>query len=343
MLQDVPSDPETLVSDDGTVSAGSAGPIARAESDSGAKVFISYSRKDLAFVDRLDRKLRERGVEALVDRQDIYAFEDWWARIQALIAQADTILFVLSPDAVASDICRREVEFASSLNKRFAPVVTRQVDPDAIPAALRRLNLVFLDNEDTEPDEFDRLVEALRTDIAWVRRHSGYGEAARLWQEAGRPAALLLGGRQLEEAERWIASRPADAPVPTDDMQALLAASRAAATRRRRLVLLSLCLGLVFALCLASVAFWQRQVAVANEERANEQTVLATAREDEARREKAEAEVQRTEAEAQKARAQRSLANAKSAADGLILDLAQGLRGRGLPLDDHPQKVLVSR
>jgi WD40 repeat protein len=63
-----------------------------------AKVFISYSRKDLAFADRLDTALRARGFEPLIDRSEIYAFEDWWKRIQALIAQADTIIFVLSPD-----------------------------------------------------------------------------------------------------------------------------------------------------------------------------------------------------------------------------------------------------
>ena len=329
MLHRAPTDRETIVVHDVTVP-----PVtpAMGESPSGAKVFISYSRKDMAFVDRLDGELRERGVEALVDRQDIYAFEDWWARIQALIAQADTILFVLSPDAVASDICRQEVDFAGTLNKRFAPVVVRAVEPASVPEALQRLNFIFLDREETYPARLDRLVEALATDIAWVRKHSAYGEAARLWAEAGRPTALLLGARQLEDAERWIATRPADAPIPTEDMQALLVASRMAAKRRRRLVVLSLGLGLVVALGLASVALWQRQVAVANEGRANTQTALATEREEEARREKAKADVQRNEADAQRARAQRSLDNAKSAADGLIFDLAQGLRDRGLPI-----------
>ena len=74
-----------------------------------AKIFISYSRKDMAFADRLEAALKERGFEPLIDRTEIYAFEDWWKRIQALIAQADTIMFVLSPDAVTSDRGAKEV------------------------------------------------------------------------------------------------------------------------------------------------------------------------------------------------------------------------------------------
>lgn len=49
------------------------------------RVFISYSRKDMAFVDRLEGALKVRGFEPLIDREEIYAFEDWWKRIEALI------------------------------------------------------------------------------------------------------------------------------------------------------------------------------------------------------------------------------------------------------------------
>src|SRR5438445_10861761 len=88
-----------------------------------AKVFISYSRKDMAFADRLEAALKARSFEPLIDRSEIFAFEDWWKRIEVLIGRADTIVFVLSPDAVASEIALKEVTHAASLNKRFAPIV----------------------------------------------------------------------------------------------------------------------------------------------------------------------------------------------------------------------------
>jgi hypothetical protein len=41
------------------------------------RVFISYSRRDLAFADQLEAALRTRGFEPLIDRTQIYAFEEW--------------------------------------------------------------------------------------------------------------------------------------------------------------------------------------------------------------------------------------------------------------------------
>ncbi|MGA9322303.1 MAG: toll/interleukin-1 receptor domain-containing protein [Xanthobacteraceae bacterium] len=96
-----------------------------------ARVFISYSRKDMAFADRLEAALKARGFDVLIDRQEIYAFEDWWKRIEALIGRADTVVFVLSPDAVKSDVALKEITYAASLNKRFAPigVAVRKIVP----------------------------------------------------------------------------------------------------------------------------------------------------------------------------------------------------------------------
>src|SRR5882757_5138165 len=104
-----------------------------------ARVFISYSRKDLAFADRLEAALKARGFEPLIDRTEIYAFEEWWTRIESLIVGADTVAFVLSPDSVASEVALKEVALAASLNKRFAPIVCRALDDKAVPAALAKL------------------------------------------------------------------------------------------------------------------------------------------------------------------------------------------------------------
>lgn len=174
-----------------------------------AKIFISYSRKDMAFADRLEAGLKERGFAPLIDHTEIYAFEDWWKRIEALIVQADTIVFVLSPDAVASDICQKEVAFAASLNKRFAPVVCKPVDDTAVPEPLRRLNFIFF-TEDAKFDAgVDQLAAALDSDIDWVRKHTAFVEQAEHWAAAGRsgPRGLLLRSPVLEEAEQWIATR----------------------------------------------------------------------------------------------------------------------------------------
>src|ERR1700683_5562886 len=106
------------------------------DAESKPRVFISYSRKDIAFADRLDAALKTRGFDPLIDREEIYAFEDWWKRLQALIIRADTVVFVISPDAVASREALREVEYAASQNKRCAPIVCRRAPESETPEAL---------------------------------------------------------------------------------------------------------------------------------------------------------------------------------------------------------------
>ena len=199
------------------------------------RVFISYSRKDMAFADRLETALKARGFEPLIDREEIYAFEDWWKRIEALIGRTDAVVFVLSPDAVKSEVALKEVAYAASLNKRFAPIVCRRVEDSAVPASLRRLNFIFFDDAESFEASADKLADALQTDVAWIRQHTEYGEAERRWSAAGRPNGLLLHSPTLEVAEYWRASRPRSAPEPTAEIAAFIAASRQAALSSQRL------------------------------------------------------------------------------------------------------------
>ena len=101
-------------------------------------------------------------------------------------------MFVLSPDSVASEFARKEVAFAASLNKRFAPIVYRRVDDKAAPEALAELNYVFFDDETRFEGSADRLAQALHTDIGWVRLHTEFGRAAAQWSQANEPSGLLL-------------------------------------------------------------------------------------------------------------------------------------------------------
>ena len=275
-----------------------------------AKVFISYSRKDMAFADRLEAALKTRGFEPLIDRTDIYAFEKWWERIEALIARADTVVFVLSPDAVASDVALREVAYAASLNKRFAPVVCRRIDHESVPEALARLNFIFFDDPAQFEQSADKLAEALNTDITWIRQHTDFGEQARRWAQAKGPTGLLLRSPVLEQAERWIAARPSGAPEPTEETQTFIRRSRQGATRRRNILTGSLVAGLVLALGLAGLAYWQRGIAV-------EQRTIA--------------QLNEQQAKAERDNAERNFKLAQETADSLVIDIARGLRNvRGM-------------
>jgi formylglycine-generating enzyme required for sulfatase activity len=225
------------------------------KTDAKTRVFISYSRKDMAFADKLEAALKARGFEVLIDRQEIYAFEDWWKRIEALIGGADTIVFVLSPDSVKSHVALKEVAHAASLNKRFAPIVCRRVEDSAVPEALRQLNFIFFDDAERFYASADRLVEALRTDIGWIREHTRFGETAREWAAGGRPNSLLLRPPTLDVAEYWMASRPQGAPEVTSEVRTFLAESRkgARASQRLRRIALGSIIGLMMAVILGLI------------------------------------------------------------------------------------------
>jgi hypothetical protein len=49
------------------------------------------------------------------------------------IESADTFVFVLSPDSVASEYCARELAHAVANNKRLVPVCCRDVDDTCVP------------------------------------------------------------------------------------------------------------------------------------------------------------------------------------------------------------------
>jgi len=59
------------------------------------------------FADELVSGLELTGFAPYLDRHDIAAGEDWEARLGGLILEADTVVFVVSPEAVKSERCGR--------------------------------------------------------------------------------------------------------------------------------------------------------------------------------------------------------------------------------------------
>jgi len=255
------------------------------------KVFISYSRKDVEFTRRLAAALESRGITPVMDTRDLPALEDWRRELLSLIRQADAVVFVISPRSVASAVCAWEVEQVGLLNKRLAPIVIERVPDDRIPEAVSKINYLFLDDPAGFEVMADALATALSTNLAWLKDHTRLGELARRWDQRNRKGSLLLREQELIEAERWITSHPRGAPEPTALHRKFVQHSRRQSTRRFQLIISGSLALSIAALALAGFAFWQRQIA-------RDET----------------------------ARAERNFTAAKSAADGLINDLAKNLR-----------------
>ena len=198
------------------------------------RVFISYSRKDGDFAERLRDALRLRGFEAYLDKHDILPGEPWQERLSGLIKTADTVIFCLSPNFVASPVCDWEVNEAERIGKRLLPVVAADTPGEGVPQRLKRLNYIFIRGAAELADGLEKLIVALQTDIAWIREHTRLGERTGDWFASGRSEATLLRGDRIAEAEAWLSRRPQGAPEITADIGSFIAESRRAETERAR-------------------------------------------------------------------------------------------------------------
>jgi hypothetical protein len=98
------------------------------------KVFISYSRRDAAdFAEELVGGLELAGFAPFIDTIDIKGGEPFEDRIGGLIAQSDTVVFVITPGALKSKHCTWEVE--RTLHQLLLQFCARLGCPDFRPVA----------------------------------------------------------------------------------------------------------------------------------------------------------------------------------------------------------------
>jgi hypothetical protein len=199
----------------------------------GARIFVSYARSDSSeLASELVTALDLLGFDGMLDREDIAAAEDWERRLDTLIRQCDTVVFVLSPRSVQSQRCAWEVARATELSKRIVPVLGLPVDEARVPPALQRLNFIDFSPGHSFARAMGRLADALRLDIAWIREHTRVGELAQRWRERDRPEALLLRGDELLLAQDWMAQWQTGAPAVTEVQREFVAASVQAQAQR---------------------------------------------------------------------------------------------------------------
>ncbi|MDA0266870.1 MAG: toll/interleukin-1 receptor domain-containing protein [Cyanobacteria bacterium] len=195
-------------------------------------VFISYSRKDKAFVETLDAALRAGNRDPWIDWDDIQTGEDWWQSICRGIEAADTFVFVISPDSVASEVCRREIDHAAQCHKRCLPMVRREgFSMDAVHPWIAQHNWLFCRETDAIDAAFLALFKAIDTDLAYVRAHTRLLVRSLEWFHQNRDRSYLLRGTDLEEAQQWLTQGINVKPRPTEGQVAYINASLGAETQ----------------------------------------------------------------------------------------------------------------
>lgn len=227
-------------------------------------VFISYSRRDIAFARLLHQALKEQHLEPWIDWQDIPPSADWLAEVYQAIEQSDTVVFIISPTSIDSEICGKEIAHAVKNNKRLIPLVVADVDPRQVSPSLAALNWIFFRESDDFKAAFARLQQAIETDQALVKEHTRLQNRALEWERKGRERSYLLQGHDLEQAERWLAEAAGKEPAPTGLHTQYLLASRQASTRRQRTTLTAVLVALAITVGLGALAWALRNQAEYN-------------------------------------------------------------------------------
>ena len=239
-----------------------------------ADVYISYSRRDTEFGDRLTAALQDSGKDVWTDAHGSRDAKDSPAALRSAVAGSDGFVYVVSPHTVASPLCQREVRQALELSKRIVPLSLQDVDPARIPEELRQRDAIPVAGT-----SFERgvalLLRALDTDVRFVKQHTRLQVKALEWSERKRDRSLLLRGAELTSAEQWLAAAPGKDPAPTALHQQYLLACRRAATRRQRRFAAGISAVAAIAVALLILALVSRDTAVSKRTDAHAQALAA--------------------------------------------------------------------
>lgn len=242
-----------------------------------ARIFITYSPKDRDIVRKIAQSLTELDLDIWVDWEDIPPTVDWLQEIYRGIEEADTFLYLLSPDSAQSQSCSNELAHAVKNGKRIVPVVIRDTDQKALSPEVSKRNWIFCRSG---IDDFQNAIEqiqyTLQTDYEWLKQHRRLQVRALEWERAARNNSFLLRGRDLEEAERELAINSGKNPGPTDLQRLYILASRRDTDRLRRITTSSLIGVILIMLVISLFGILQTQRVFRLQSQLNELALLQT-------------------------------------------------------------------
>ena len=171
------------------------------------QVFLSYAESDKATMEKIRNSLRRESITVWTNKTDIQTGEAFEQAVKRGIEQADNVVYLLSPDALTSDFCQRELDYALSLHKRIIPVLVRETKPMLMPCALRDLQYIDLTDNLKEEDYFldeSQLLKILSEDATYYTEHNVLLVNALKWKRQYDNPSILLRGYNLRHAQTWL-------------------------------------------------------------------------------------------------------------------------------------------
>ncbi len=165
--------------------------------------FISYSRQDTKIVDNIVSRLKSDGFEVWLDRENIKGGDLWRKQIVKAIHTTDAFILMLSPNSVASENVRKEVDLAESAKRKLFPFLLAQVDlPEEWLYQLAGIQWIeFYANPQ---EKYQELVEVLREH---QKSLSAMPETRQMEVVMGSKTVKTFGAKEQEELLKLMAEK----------------------------------------------------------------------------------------------------------------------------------------
>ncbi|MFG6100075.1 TIR domain-containing protein [Leptothoe sp. ISB3NOV94-8A] len=171
------------------------------------QVFLAHAEEDISFREQLRQRLMRENITVWTNKTDILTGTDFKRALKVGIEETDNIIYILSPAALGSTYCQREIAYAQLLNKRIIPLLVKPLDMQRLPPRQRSLQFInFSDNTSLEQyeDDIAKLLRILRHGADYHSEHKQLLAKALKWKRQHRNPSILLRGYNLRHAETWL-------------------------------------------------------------------------------------------------------------------------------------------
>ena len=172
-------------------------------------IFISYSRRDIVFAKNLVEKLINASFKVWFDQNNIPEAVNFKTEIERGIINAHNFIFIISPDSIASQYCREEIEIALKYGKRVIPIMCRMPNEneikDLMHPVVQDLNWIYLKEKEGALSSLCQSIEStLNKHKKYVEQHTKILLKALDWIAHKKQTDYLLVGKERLDAEKWL-------------------------------------------------------------------------------------------------------------------------------------------
>jgi hypothetical protein len=147
----------------------------------------------------------------------------------------------------------------------MVPILYRAVPDHEVPEAVAKYQRIDFSGADGFDSNIAKLTAALDADLDWKETHTRLLTRAKEWEQQEKDSSFLLRGKDLLEAEEWLAKSAEKEPKPTTLHSQYVLASRQSTTRRQRIIIGAVSVAFLIAVGLATYAFWEAAMARARQ------------------------------------------------------------------------------